>query len=156
MDRAIALDHPDDPVRADERLRQIPLLVLDDGELPRSIDEQCLRGETIAHPLPDPVAGHPPPFVEDAIDQLLATDRADRRQQPAREAVVIGGEEVLGGVGDVVHVARPPDTVANGLPADEAGGLERVELLQYPGPAHAERRGKILGGARPIVSQAEQ
>ena len=144
------------PSGADERLGEIALLVLDDRQLPCPIDQARLRGQAIRHPLPDPVARHPPALLEDAVHELLAADRPDRGQQAAGEPVVVGREEVLGGVGHVVHVARPPDAVADGLAADEARGLERMELLQDPGPAHAETRGEVLGRARSVVAQAEQ
>ena len=138
------------------RLGEVALLVLDDRQLARPVDEARLRRQAIGHALPDPVAGHPPALVEDAVDELLAADRPDRRQQAAGETVVVGREEVLGRVGDVVHVARPADAVADGLAADEPGGLERVELLEDAGPAHAEPGGEVLGRARPVVPQAEQ
>jgi len=95
--------------------------------------------------LPDPVARHPPAFVEDAVHELLAADRPDRGQEAAGQPVVVGREEVLGGVGDVVHVARPADPVAHGLPADKTRGFERVELLEDPGPARPEVRGEPVG-----------
>ena len=121
MDRAVALDEADHAVGADERLREIALLVLDDGELARTIDERRVGRQSIGQPLAHAVEGAPSSFLEHAVDQGVAADRVDGREQPAGQGVVVGREEVLGGIGHVVDVARPADTVADRLAADEPG-----------------------------------
>ena len=83
-----------------------------------------------------------------SLEQVVAADRLDRREQAGRQAVVVGREEVLGVGGDVVQVARPADAVADGLAADEVGRLERPELLEDAGPAGAEPRRELVGRAR--------
>ena len=130
-----------------ERLRQIALLVLDDGQLPGTVDERRIDRQSIGQTLADAVAGPPPPLLEDVVDEPLATDRADGRQQPVGETVVVGREQVLGGIRDVVDVARPADAVADGPPAHEAGRLQRVELLQHARAARAEPGREVLGRA---------
>ena len=156
MDGAIALDQADDAVGADDRLREIALLVLDDRQLAGAIGERCIGREAVGEPLADSLARASSALLEHVVDQPLAADRPDRRQQAIGQAVVVGREQILGGVGDVVDVAGPADTVAHGSAADQAGRLERVELLEHPGPARAEAGRQILGCRRSVLAEAQQ
>jgi hypothetical protein len=65
-------------------------------------------------------------MLEDVVEEAIAADRPDRRKQAEREPVVVRREEILGGVGDVVHVPRPPDAVPYSPATDQARSLERV------------------------------
>ena len=96
------------------------------------------------------------PRREDLLEQVVAADGLDRREQPGGEALVVGREEVLRLGGDVVQVARPPDAVADGLAADEAGRLERPQLLEDAGPAGTKPGGQLVGRARAIDPQPQQ
>ena len=53
-------------------------------------------------------------------------------------------------------MARPADAVADGLAADEVGGLERPELLEDAGPARAEALGELVGRARAVEAEAQR
>ena len=106
--------------------------------------------------LAHPVAELAPAGREDLVEQIVAADRLDRGQQAGRQGVVVGREHVLGIGRDVVQVARPADPVANGLAADEIGGLERPELLEDAGPARPEPLGELVGGAGPVESKTQQ
>ena len=95
---------------------------------------------------PDAVAELAPARGEHLLEEVVAADRLDRREQARGEAVVVRREEVLRVRRDVVQVARPADAVADRLAADEVRGLERAELLEDAGPAGAER-GRRAGRA---------
>ena len=53
-------------------------------------------------------------------------------------------------------MARPADAVADRASADQAGRLERVELLEHARPARAEAGGQVLGGGGAVVAEPEQ
>ena len=102
--------------------------------------------DALGHLLADPVAELAPAGGEDLLEQVVAADGLDRGQQPGREGVVVGREEVLRVGRDVVQVARPADAVADRLAADEVGRLERPELLEDAGPRLAPRRSASWSG----------
>ena len=96
------------------------------------------------------------PRGEDLFEEVVATDRADRRQEARGQRVVVRREEVLGVGRDVVQVTRPADAVADRLATDELGRLERPELLEDPGPARTQALGQLVGRARAVESKAKQ
>ena len=156
VDGAVVLAQPDRAVGAEGRVRQVALVVLDDGQLADPIEERRIRADPLGHAVADPIAELAPSRREDLLEEVVAADRLDRGQQPGREGVVVRREEVLGVGGHVVQVARPADAVTDGLAADEAGRLERPELLEDAGPAGAEALGELVGRARAVEAEAEQ
>ena len=152
IDRAVVLAEPDRAVGVDLAVGEVALLVLDDGELADPLDERRVRPAdalVIRSRTRSPIWRRR--ASKTSLDQVVAADRADRREQPGRQPVVVRREEVLGVGGDVVQVARPADAVADRLAADEVGGLERAELLEdarsgwrrarpRAGPARSARR----------------
>ena len=156
VDGAVVLAQPDRAVGAERGVGEVALVGLDDGELADPIDERRLGGHPFGHLLADPVAELAPPRGEDLVEEVVAADRLDGGQQTGRQRVVVGREEVLGVGGDVVQVARPADAVADGLAADEVGGLERPELLEDAGPAGADPFGELVRRAGSVESKAEQ
>ena len=84
----------------------------------------------LGHALADSLTGDPATLLEHALDERLAADGPDGRQEPGRQAVVVGREQVLGGIGHVVLVARTAHAVLDGAAIDQARCLERMELLE--------------------------
>ena len=85
------------PSVADHGLGEVAALVLDHrrarGRGPRAVAHP---GSALGHPAPHPVADLAPPGREDLLDEVVAADRLDRRQQAGREAAVVGREEAPG------------------------------------------------------------
>jgi hypothetical protein len=157
VDGAIPFHEPDDPVRTDDRLCQVALLVLDDGKLARALTERGVWRQPLSHPLTHPVVRQSAPLLEDIVhERLVSPMERMAASRPAGEAVVVRREEVLGRLGHVVHVARPPDAVADGLTGHQAACLQRVQLLEDAGPAEAEGVGELFGRARAVMPQADE
>ncbi len=121
--RAVVLHEPD-PVAVDERLGEVPQLVLDSGQLRDPVDQRGARRQHRVEPGPQAGTGLAPAGGEDVLDQGLPADLDDRGQEAGGEAVVVGREEVLGVGRDVVQVPRPPHAMAHRGPRDEAGAVE--------------------------------
>ena len=107
VDRAVVLAQPDRAVGIDRRLGEIALLGLDDRELADPVLERRAVRRSLGELVADAVAELAPARGEDLLEQLVATDRADRREQAGGQRVVGRGEEVLGVGRDVVQVPRP-------------------------------------------------
>ncbi len=110
----------------------------------------------LGHPLADANAQLAPPSREDLVEQVLASNGLDRRQQAGGKGVVIRREELLGGRCDVVQVAWAPNAMADGLATDQLGGFQRTQLLEHPGPARADPIGQLVRRARPVEAQAQE
>ena len=77
------------PSALEDRLGQIALLVLDDRELARLVDERGIGRQALVEALAEPLAGQPAALLEDLVDEVLAADRADGGEQarwPARRS----------------------------------------------------------------------
>ena len=155
-DRAVVLAQAERAVDRDDGLGEVALVGLDHRELMDPVGERCARPEPLGHPLTDAIAELAPPRREDLFEQVVPTDRPDRRQQAGCERVVVGGKQVLGIGRDVVEVTRPADPVTHGLAADEVGGLERAKLLEDAGPARSETLGELVGRARTVEAKSQQ
>ena len=145
VDRAVVLLEPDRSVGGQHGVGQVAVPGLDDGKLPDAIEQRRVVGDPFGHVLADPLAQLPAARREDLLEQVVATDRLDGREQPGRQAVVVRWEEVLGIGRDVVEVARASHAVADGLAADQPGRLERSKLLEDAGPAGTESGGQLIG-----------
>jgi hypothetical protein len=152
-DRAVVLAQPDRAVRIDLGVRQVPELVLDDGQLAHSLDERSRGPDPIVELPTHAVADLPSARLEDLLDQRVAADRADRGEQSRRKPVVVRRKQLLGVGGDVVEVAWPADPVADRLLAHEVGVLERAELLEDAGPAGPDRCRELVRGRRPVAPE---
>ena len=64
--------------------------------------------------------------------------------------------ENLGRIGDVVHVTRPADAVADRGPRHEARGVERTELLRDAAPGRSERCGDRVRCGRAAPAQVDE
>ena len=84
VDGAVALDQADDAVGADHGLGEVALLVLDDRELARPVDERGVGRQALGQALAEPVAGQPPALLEDA-----------RRRAPRRRSTRIAASRPL-------------------------------------------------------------
>ena len=101
------------PSVVDPRLAEVAELVLEPGQLADAVLERGAVGQRV-EARPEPRLGLAAAGREHLLDQALAADLEDRRQQPGREAVVVRGEQGLGVGRDVVQVARTADAVADG------------------------------------------
>ena len=112
VDGAVALDQADDAVGAEDRLGEVALLVLDDGQLARPVERAARR----------PARRSASRWRTRSPGRRRAPRTRRRpaprhrshgwpRAGPSGQPVVVGREEVLGGIGDVVDVARPADAV---------------------------------------------
>ena len=155
-DRAVVLAQLDRTVRAHDAVGEVALGGLDLGQAADAVLDRGIRGDTVRQLIPDPVAQLAPTGGEDLLDELVATDRHDGRQEAARERVIGGREEVLGVGRDVVQVPWPPDAVLDGLATHEMGILERSKLLEDPGPARAEAGGELVRRARAVHPEADE
>ena len=144
------------PSLVDHRARQVALLVLDDRELADAVLERRVGGQPLAEAVLHLLGDEPAPGVEDLVDEGVAADHADRGEQTRGEPVVVRRERDLGVGRDVVQVARPADAVADGPAVDEPRRLERAELLEDPGPARAEARGKLFGGGCAVAAELHE
>ena len=155
-DRAIVLAQPDRPVVADQRIGEITLLVLEEGERADPLDQGRFGPDPVVELAPDADAELESSRLEDLIDQRFAPDRCDRVQEPGGQAVVVRREERLGVGRDVVQVARPADPVTDALAADEMGLLERPKLLEDAGPTGPDRDGKLVRRRGSVAAKAFQ
>ena len=85
------------------------------GQLADPLEERRVGRHALGKLVAHPVAKLAAPRGEDLLEELVATDRADGREQPGGQRVVRRREEVLGVRRDVVEVARPADAVAHRL-----------------------------------------
>ena len=155
VDRAVALDQADDPVGADHGLGEVALLVLDDGELARPVDERSAGGHRSARRWRNRSRVMPAPLLEDLLDEARRRS-TDRGEQAPREAVVVGREEVLGGVGDVVHVARSADPVPDGLTVTRPASRARGAAGGRPSGWRRARSPGASGEVGSVVAKADE
>ena len=107
------------PVLSTSTAGEVALLVLDRSELADAVTERCTGGQPRAHPASDPVGDLATSGREHLLQQRLAADRVDSREETRRQAVVVRGESVLRVGCHVVEMARPADAVADRLAAHE-------------------------------------
>ena len=155
QDRAVVLQQVD-AVRVHARLGDVAQLVLETGELPDAVLERRAGRQPRIHPIAQARLGLAAPGREDVLDQVLAADLEDRGQEPRRQPVVVGREQVLGVGGDVVQVARPPHAVADRGPRHEAGHVQGPELLGDAAAARPDGRGDDVGRGRADPAQVEE
>jgi hypothetical protein len=95
-DRAVVLAQPDRAVGRQLRGTQVALLVLDHGQLADPFEERRVGTGVVIEAALDSFGGLRSARLEDTFEEVLAADRVDRRDQPARQAVVVGREQLLG------------------------------------------------------------
>jgi alkylation response protein AidB-like acyl-CoA dehydrogenase len=155
-DRAVVLAQADRAVGAESHVGEIALVGLDDRQLADAVHERRILADAFGHLLSNPVTKLASSCGEHLVEQVVATDRLDSRQQAGGQRVVVRREQVLSFSRDVVQVARPADAMPNRLARDEVGRLERSELLEDAGAARAEAFGELIGRARTIEPKAKQ
>ena len=70
------------PSVVDERLGEVAGLVLEDREGLHAVGQARVLGQSLGHAPPDAIADLAPPRREDLLDEVVATDRLDRLDQP--------------------------------------------------------------------------
>jgi len=156
IDRAVVLAQQDRPILALDGLREVARLILEHGEDPDAVDQRCIVREALGHSAAGSVADLLAPRGKDLLDEVVAADRRDGLEETRGEAAVIGREQFLGFGRDVVEVARPADAVPFRDVADQAGILERVQLLQDTRSGGAEGRGQRVGRGRPGLAEVDE
>ena len=156
IDRAVVLAQPDRAVAAEDRVGEVALVTWMTASSRTRSASGASAPTRSAMLLAHAIAELAPARGEHLVEQIVAADRLDRGQQAGGKRVVVGGEEILGGGGHVVEVARPADAMADGLTGHEVGRLECPELLEDAGPARAEALGELVGRARAVEAEAKQ
>src|SRR6266536_2457919 len=136
VDRAVVLREAEGrTVGLDRGVTQVAKLILDGRQLAHAVDQGSVGRQSSRQPSGYSLAERDPPGLEHLRDEPLATDRGHGRQHVRGQAVVVRREKALGSRGDVEDVARASHAVANRLPRDQTGDLERSELLKHAGAA---------------------
>ena len=117
------------------------------------LPERGSRRQPLGQPIADARLELLAPCLEDVPYQLIAADGSNGGQDRLGQGPVVGREEVLRRGRQVVHVARAADAVAAQRASDQAGRLERPELLEHAGATGADAVGDLIGRGRAAGSE---